>query len=374
MKQISSVDIFYLVKEFQVLVNQRVESFYFEDMTFFIRVYVRGVGHKYLTNKMSKYIYLGDSKIDSSHPNNFISFLRKYLKSSFIREISQVGDERIIKIVFEQKIGEDIRRFNLYLELFANGNIILCDSENIIMNSLTKKKYKDRVVMNKEVYELPPAQNLSLSNIDVDILKKEILETDLVLVKFLAIKFGIGGKFAEEICFRAGFDKNLAPSEVDVKNLVGVLKTVKGFDVEAYVLKKDDTIKDFFPFKFESVSDLVRVSSFNGALRDYFLQHVEVVDIREKNFAKELKKLQNRVKKQEESKKKIIVDYEENNLIGTKIFENYALIEELLTSINSVAKEKGWDYVKDKIKSDKRLSKVISKLDYKNDSIVLNLE
>lgn len=374
MKQLSSVDLMYLVKDFQVLVNQRVESFYFEDMTFFLRVYVRGVGHKYLTNKLSKYIYLGDSKVDAAHPNNFISFLRKHLKSSFVREISQVNNERILKIVFEQKIGEELKRFNLYLEMFANGNIILCDSNDIIMNSLTKKKYKDRVVMNGEKYELPPSSGLSLNEIDMDILEKEISETDLVLVKFLAIKFGIGGKFAEEICKRLSLDKNSEVKDAPFDKIVTLLKSLKDIEVNACVLKSGDEIKDFFPFEFESVKGLVNVGSFNDCIRDYFLQFNEKVDHRSKEFDKELKKLQNRLKKQEKSKEDVLKDYEEQNLIGTKIFENYALVDELLNSINSAAKEKGWDYVVDKIKSDERLSKIISKLDYKNDSITLNLE
>ena len=105
MKQISGVDLLFLTKELQSLVNQRIETFYFENQIFYLRVYVRGQGHKYLTVNLGKYIYLGDKKEDSSHPNPFMQFLRKYLKPSFIRSISQVGIERILKIEIEKKIG-----------------------------------------------------------------------------------------------------------------------------------------------------------------------------------------------------------------------------------------------------------------------------
>lgn len=87
-----------------------------------------------------------------------------------------------------------------------------------------------------------------------------------------------------------------------------------------------------------------------------------------------MKKLENRLEKQKQQMKDIEVNYEKFNNIGNKIYENYELVEELLNQINAAAKEKGWEYIKGKIKEDSRLKKLIKTLNYKNNEIVLNLE
>ena len=348
MKALSFVDINYLIHEFKILEDQRVDNFYYEDSIFYIRVYVKGKGHKYLTNKLSEYIYLGDSKEDASMPTSFIQYLRKYLKGAFLRKIEQIPDERIIKITFEQKIGEEIKSFNLYLEIFANGNIILTDANNIIKNALARKKFKDRKVMVRDEYELPPKRDLSLTNLDKVLLKEELKKSDLSLVKFLAIKFGIGGDHSEKICSKLKEDKNTQASK---------FKDIDTLTKELSKLLKD-TPKDF-----------------NEQVRKYYSSNTndKKSDNREKQFDTELKRLQVRLKKQEAMLNEVLKSTKEQNDIGNKIYENYAFIEELLTQMNTAAKEKGWDHIEKRIKEDKTLSAKIKKLNYKNNEITLDL-
>ncbi|NQZ84320.1 MAG: fibronectin/fibrinogen-binding protein [Nanoarchaeales archaeon] len=377
MKQISGVDLLFLTKELQPLVNQRIETFYFENMIFYMRVYVRGVGHKYLTINMGKYIYLGDKKEDTDHPNPFVQFLRKYLRPSFIRSIEEIGIERIIKIQIEKKIGEDenaenglkIGKYNLYLELFGTGNIILTNEKNEIMNSLTKRKFKDRTIMNKEVYLMPPKRELDIMNVDTEILDTEINKTDLSIVKFLAIIFGLGGKFAEYICtqLKVKFDED--PTKINQKDLIKELKKLLNLKPEAYTNEKNT---DFYPINF-NLENQVKVGSFNEALQKYFIQFKKQTDAREKQLDYELKKLNKRVSKQVESKEKVLRDYAKNNELGTKIFENYQTVDELLKSINKAGKEKGWESVEESIKNSPQLTKLIKKLNYKKDEIILEL-
>ena len=268
MKQISSVDLHYLVKEFKILENQRVDNFYYENETFYLRVYVRGQGHKYLTNKVSKYIYLGNSKEESSEPDNFIKYLRKYLKNSFVREIEQLGTERILKITFEVKNEDKLTSYVLYLELFANGNLVICDENNTIKNSLIKKRFKDRDVLVHREYELPPSRELSLANIDTKLLENELIKSDLTLVKFLAMKFGIGGKFAEEICIQLDADKNMNANECkEFKKLSEFLSTILNKPIDAQILKKENKIEDFYPFKFKSITKTESLPDFNSCVK-----------------------------------------------------------------------------------------------------------
>ena len=164
-KQISSMDLYFLTKELKILENQRIDSFYLEEGIFYLKIYIKNQGNKFLTFDIGKSIYLGEEKLESSIPSSFISYLRKNLKNTFIRKFNQIENERILKIEIEKKVDDNkFENLFLYLELFAPGNIILTDSNNIIKNMLYRKKFKDRKVIAKEKYELPPKRELSIFN------------------------------------------------------------------------------------------------------------------------------------------------------------------------------------------------------------------
>lgn len=383
MKQISSLDLYFLTKEFkELLENSRIETFYQEEDVFYLKIYVKGKGHFFLTNKVSKYIYISDVKLDNSTiPKSFIQYLRKFLKNGFIQKIKQIENERILDIEISKKNqnNDKFEIFHLIIELFANGNIILCASNFNIKNSLQKKKFKDRTVMVKDIYQLPPQKNISIYNLDKDKLKKELKESDLSIVKFLAIKLGIGGKFAEEIIYNCNINKNKLTVEIksdEVEKIKEESINIINSNIKASaILNEKGEIIDFEPIYLNSITNKRKeYNSFNELLKDYFNQFRNEKDKKEVEYLKELKKLENRVKKQELKKKDILLNYEVYNNYGNKIYENYALIEDLLESINKSAKEKGWDYVKNKIKENPELSKIIKTIKPNKNEIILNLD
>lgn len=378
MKQISSLDLYYLVKEFKILENQRIDSFYFEDGTFYIKIYVKQKGNHYLTNKVSKFIFLGNEKKESTQPPNFIQYLRKYLKNAFIDTIEQIENERILKIKITKKNEKDeFDIFYIFMELFSNGNVILTDENLNIKNSLTKKIYKDRAIKVHEKYELPPQKEISIFNLDEKKFVSMFENEDLEMVKFLATRFGIGGKFAEEVCFRANIDKNIKRLELNkFDNLIEKLKELPNQEIKSFGIYKNEELVDFVPFNFNLINDKDKkeFSNFNDVIKTYFKEFLEENDKHEEELKKELNKLKRRLKTQEKQKETVLKDYEKYNKIGNKIYEHYSLIEELLESINKASKEKGWDSVKKTIKENKKLSKIVRVLNYKNNEIILNLE
>ncbi len=382
MKQISSLDLYFLTLEFkEKLENSRIESFYYEKEIFYIQLYTKKDANLYLTNKVSKYIFMAKEKVAMSEPKNFVQYLRKYLKNAHIKSINQVENERIINLELEYKDPEtkEVKIYYLILELFANGNVILTDKDMIILNSLEKKKFKDRVIMVTDKYELPPQKELNLFNPKLEILEKELKESDLSIVKFLAIKFGIGGKFAEEICILSEIDKNLDSNKLNSKqiekitlNLSQIIKT----PLQAYnILDENDLVTDFIPFDFKSITDKKeKKKSFNDAIKNYFeIASIQTTDQKEKEYEKELAKLVNRLKKQEEQRNEIYTDYDKLNGIGNKIYEEFALLEELINQINTASKEKGWEHVQKTIKENPKLKKLIKTLNYKNNEIILEI-
>lgn len=383
MKQISWFDLYFLIKEFKVLENNRIDTFFYHDETFFMKIYVKNIGNRYLICKPGKYLYLGDEKDESNFPSSFVQHLRKYLKNGFVVQIKQTEGERVIDIEIDKKEEDKIAKYHILLEIFANGNVILTDENYKIMNSLQKKKFKDRKIMVKEIYELPPQKELSFFNLKLEDFEKKIKESGLSIVKYLALKFGIGGKYAEEICFLSGIEKDrkdLTNLEIEkiIENINILINNVNT-ELKPYGIYKNEDLEDFIPFNFKSISENENISkkefnNYNELIKTYFTSFKETIDEKEKQFQKELDKLQNRLEKQLEQQKEIEIDSEKYNELGNKIYEHYQLVENLLNSINSSAKEKGWTHVLKTIEEKPELKKLIKKLNYKNNEIILELE
>jgi predicted ribosome quality control (RQC) complex YloA/Tae2 family protein len=378
MKAFSSVDLYFLTKELKKLETGRVESFYFEDMVFYMRIYNKSQGHQYITFKLGNYIYLSKEKHETSHPNPFVSYLRKYLKNAFLESIEVIEGERILKLVLSKKKitentqedKEEFIKYHMYLEIFSPGNVILTTEEDIIINTLTKKNYKDRIVKNKEAYLLPPARELSLLTLDT--LEDEIKISDLSVVKFFAMKFGMGSKYAEELVKRMKINKDTLVKEVDIQSIRKIIKEFISEELSPCVKKENNEIKDFYPLTFHE-ENLEKVESFNQGVSNYYSQFAVVEDKKEKGLDKEFKKLENRQKKQEAQKTQMLKDYDKYSEYGNKIYEHFTLLEEVILSINKAAKEKGWESVLETIKTNEKLS-FIKKLDYKNNKIIVELK
>lgn len=375
MKQFSSLDLHFLVKEFKILEDSRVETFYLDDEVFNLKCYVKGKGHFFLRTKIGKYIFLDNKKDDSaSQPKSFAQYLRKYLKNAFLRKIEQIEGERILKITLEKK-EDEIKTYFIFIEVFGAGNIVLTDNNLVIKNSLIKKTFKDRKVKVHETYELPPKKEFSFSNPDKEKILAITKTSNLSVVKFLAIEFGIGGKYAEEILACIDIDKNEKSSDVNFDLVLDSLKKIVNKKIDSTLYFKDDKLNDVEPFEFKSIKlESKKIESFNKAVEKYVSEFEDTKqDQRDKEFLKEVKKLEKRLEKQLEQQKHTQEEYEKLSEVGNKIYENYALIENLLNQINKAAKEKGWKYVEEKIKSDEKLSKLIKKLNYKNNEIEVEL-
>jgi len=379
MKQLSSLDLFYLTREFKTLENNRIDSFFYTNDIFYIQVYVKSQGKKFLTIKPGKFIYLGFEKQESNFPSSFVQYLRKYFKNTYITEISQIPQERILKITIEKKIDEEKTEINyLFLEFYGIGNIILTDKDFVIKNSLIKRTFKDRAVQVYKKYDLPISNNLNLFDINFDNLSEEFKKSDLSIVKFIALKYGIGGRFSEYILSKVGIDKNkltIDLNEEEQKQIFDNLVKLPNLEIVAQVsYGKDEKVEDFFPYEFTGFENLEKQESYNKALELYYKQFLEKIDERQKEYDLKLKRLNERLQKQELQVEEIEKGGDKFNEIGNKIYENYELIENLLISINKSAKEKGWEYIENKIKETPELSKIIKKLNYKDNEIVLDLE
>ena len=203
-KQLSSLDIHFLLKELDILIGAKVSKVYNPSKKHVVvELFVSGKGKHYLKIYAPEYICMSDSRDASGEHSAFCTLLRKYLNNSILKEISQLGSERIIEFLFEAKES----KFILIAEFFSKGNIIFCKDNKTIIHVVESHKWKDRTLRGGIKYELPPQKENILGLKKPDFISKTESQ-DRELVKLLATDLGFGGKYAEEFCAIADIGKS----------------------------------------------------------------------------------------------------------------------------------------------------------------------
>jgi predicted ribosome quality control (RQC) complex YloA/Tae2 family protein len=158
-------------------------------------------------------------KSNPNQPPTFCMFLRKYLEGGKIKEIKQIGFERIVHIYIEAL--DDFREWKnkvLVCEFMGrHSNIILLNPENNTILDAIKKYGSDlssyREVLPGKEYVSPPDQGklnpLSCSYDDyVQLMWKQEAETSVASSLFTVLS-GISPFSAREICQTTGIDPDM---------------------------------------------------------------------------------------------------------------------------------------------------------------------
>ena len=289
--QISGIDLHYLCREFQVLVSAKVEKIYqLKRKDFIFNFHVANRGRLSLRIMLPELVYLTQKRYTAPEkPFSYTMFLRKRLRNARVREISQTGLERVMRIVFETKEA----KFTLFLELFSRGNMILCDEEHKIIQPLERQSWRDREIRAHQDYVFPKGKT-DLFDIDEDGLKELMKRTNKDrLVTFLAIDLGLGGKYSEFIC--RDFGKDISPKDFsEYSKLVDSIKGLLDRKPEPVVENKD-----VYPFRVDSG---VSVGSLSEAFDDFFEPEVK------ETGKTRLEKLKDIIKNQEEHISKLEAD------------------------------------------------------------------
>ncbi|MBW2985488.1 NFACT family protein [Candidatus Woesearchaeota archaeon] len=350
--ELSSLDLKYIVKELQLLVGGRVDKIHqINKKKFFFRFYVTNQGKKVLKIILPGLFYLTEGGIKApGKPMGYCAFLRKYLNNARIRGIRQKGYERIIEIFFEKK-----EKYVLVIELFSRGNIILCKEDYTIISPLEGQDWSSRSIRKGLKYEFPPTRE-DISKILFENFKKIIEGSNKdSIVKTLAVDFGLGGIYAEEVCFGI-VEKDKEVMAKEIKTLFDSFKSLLKKRLKPVVYNG----KRAFPFKLKSFEgDIKEFDSYCLALDS--LNFREYVDVKTK--------IDIMVEKQEKSVKKLAKEIEENTKIGELMYNKYQLIEDVLKQINLARKKYSWKEIKEKLKG----HKIIKEINEKESKIVIEI-
>jgi len=288
-------------------------------------------------------------------PPDFCMSLRRYLRGAWLTGIEQYEFERIVTASFKTSEGG----FKLNAELFGEGNIILTNQENQILQALVFKRMRDRNILRNETLIFPPASGKNPYKTSLRELQEGLEKTgEAQVVKSIARFLGIGGTYAEEVLLRADVDKikqckNL--TEVETRKIFEVLqsllsKLAEGSLEPNIVLDSNGTFMDVVPLKLKRYEGLETqgYKSFNEAADEFFLRVIaaekafESVEV--DKLTAEVERLKRVIAEQEktisEEEKKTENDKATGDLIYNHLNELQFLVEGLLKENRE---GKNWD-------------------------------
>ena len=76
------------------------------------------------------------------NPSSFAMTLRKHIGNARLIGVLQIGFDRVLRLDFEHGRG----KISLIIELFRDGNAILIDEDDMIIQPLTTAAYSSRVL------------------------------------------------------------------------------------------------------------------------------------------------------------------------------------------------------------------------------------
>ena len=336
---LSAVDLMFLMKELKEIEGSKLDKAYSSDNEIMLQLHSSAKGKMYLKILPGEAIFITKSKEASEKPSNFAMALRKNLTNERVEEIRQIGNERIIEIKF--------RNFKLIAELFSKGNVILVDNEGKIANCLQKQQWNERTVEIGEIYKFPPAKHNVFAmefNEFREIADKSEKES---IVKILAVDFGLGGKYAEEACFTAEVNKN--KRKTDLKKVYDAVQSIRHLRIKPAIAKLEEPV--FLPVILQTFEDAEKeeFKTMSQAIEEY----IELTKEKTEDHGKEkLLKMAELQKQKIEDLERVSKDFKE---IGDKIYENYAVIDEIIKKMKETKYNYKHDIVNEVNKAEKKV-------------------
>jgi len=365
--QISALDIHFLMRELQVLLGGKVNKVYMPDKKkAIIEFFVSGKGKHYLKIYAPEYLCISGNK-ESSEEDHFCTLLRKRLNNTRLKEISQIGFERIVKLFFEGK--ED--NYIIFAELFSRGNIIFCKEDLTIVYASESKKWKDRTLRGGIKYELPPETANTLILGEDDFIGS-VMAKDRDLVKVLAKDLSLGGKYSELLCTFADIDKNkFNIKRADAEKLYSCWQKLLKKKLSPFVIVEGDNSIDFLPFELNKTDKNKKsFNTFSEAIDFFFSSKTDTkTDLAEQKYQQKIDSVKKILEQQESKIKEFEKAIDENKLKGEYIYTNYAVIKDILDELTKARKKYSWKDIVEKLKG----HKVIKEVNGKEGKIIIDV-
>ncbi len=386
-QELTSVDIAAVVSELQSYIGAKFDKFYqYGDDTVRLKMrdYEEGRADLFAEVGETKRLHLVDEPPDApQRPPNLPMLMRKRLSSGELTSVEQHGFDRVVRLVGER--GDE--KYSIVVELFGDGNFVFLDGEGVVLRSLRTVRLKTRTVAGGEPYEYPP-ERVDPSELSYDGFVKEMEESGSDVVRTLASVMGFGGLYAEEICFRAGVEKELSIDEATEEDYEAVYDAVRTLinrletgDLEPRVVYDGDAPVDVTPFPLVRYEDNEKEEhdTFNEALDAYFTAVEEYEEEQDEDGDDAVEKQRRIVEHQERAIEERKEEEERLREKAETLYENYGVVDELLTAVGDArASGATWDEVEDTLEEGReegvRSAEIVERVDAQNDRVYVTLD
>ena len=352
----SGLDLRAIASELSYMVDSHCKKCYqphYEQVV--LRLRAKDGGNTDLVLVRGKRVYT--SKRDRpmpQYPAPFAMVLRKVLTNARLKAIEQIGFDRVLRFVFENSHG----KFHLYVEVFRDGNIILADGDDIIIQPLTHATYADRTLKKGIEYTPPPAAR-DPYQLEFDEFKELMLSSDRNLGRTLGGVLNLGAGISAAVCKDSGHKSEDEIEHVDLDKVWKALNELLHGEWKGFLFLKEGGYEQAWPMILstleeqeykefatmcEAVDEWMGLHDANALAR----REAEALDVAApgRGHSTEVEKLERRLAQQEKALQGFGEKVEKQQAIGHLIQENWTHVEQLLAQVNEAVENLGWDGVK----------------------------
>jgi len=281
-KEFTSFDIAAATSELKPIISDsRVNNIYqLDEKTIVFKLHKSDVPPIRLVIEAGRRIHSTVYAAESpASPPEFCLALRRHLRGAWLAGLEQFEFERIVTLAFRTKDG----LVKLIAEIFGDGNIILTNEKNQILQALLFKRMRDRNVLRNETLVFPPPIGKNPFKVCLPELQESLEKApEIEVVKAAARFLGLGGLYAEEVLLRANVEKaKLCKDLTTVENkaifdsLQSLLSQLAESCLEpCIVLDQEGSYLDVVPFKLRRYENFKTkdYKNFNEAADEFFLR------------------------------------------------------------------------------------------------------
>jgi predicted ribosome quality control (RQC) complex YloA/Tae2 family protein len=358
-EEMSTFDVLAMVGEMRSLVGGYLDKvFHWDVKNVLLRINTPGEGKKELVLQDMRWLYIAPEKPETPDmPSQFAVNLRKYLTNTRIAAVSMREFDRIVVIDLEKGPNQ----YQLVIELFGDGNLVLV-SGGKILNAVHSRKWRHREVRPGLEYAFPPSRFNPLV-MSEESFRKTFLASTSDSVRTLATTINIGGQYAEEVCIRAGVDKDrkaksLSPEEVGklYEALALLLKEAAGAPRAREVLESGKPV-DVTPVPLIQYADreVREHPTLSDAIHNYVLERVPVEGEKEDP---EVQRLQRQLAQQRAAVGSQLAEARGYAEQAEAIYSDYMGTDALLKKLRAASEGLNWERTREALSAIPGISKV----------------
>ena len=278
-----------------------------------------------------KAVYFTEYKTEApEQPHGFSLFLKKHFAGKQIHSIEQMDRERILKV--------STKSAALYIELFAEGNLVAVEEGNILL-PLRKEAFKDREVRKGIPYALPPRKGIAEFQV-----KDFKAAKDSTALQALMNTVGLAPYYAEEILAEAGVEKNCAVEKVQDKQWKSIAEKAGGLSKEQESKKRVNLIlnqgkKVLVPVALRHFPAIREWESLSAALDEMLTPQLLEGTQEAPQENKKKKALAFSLEQQKKAIKRFSDEAAEAQQQGEALYENLHVLEPVFEEIRKAMKQ-----------------------------------